>query len=202
MPVLVSDEASSPGRSGFRGRKRWLLVAGLFFMAAAAAGLSYYLIVSSEQRLQEALAEADRTDPGWHILELEAARRTIPDEQNSAIHVANAKAALPPQWPFWEIRTAAGAQGRSPEECSDLRESLANLDPPVMLDERQVAALRQERERARPSLVELYKIKDLPRGRFPISYTKDFIGTALPHAQDTRSMANLLVVDARLRAHD
>jgi hypothetical protein len=196
------EEASSPAHSGFRGRKRWLLGGFLLFMAAAAAGLSYYLIVSSEQRLQEALAEADRTDPGWHLLELQAARRNIGDEQNSAIHVANAKVAMPPQWPFWDVYRAAGPPWQSPEERSELRESLANLDPPVLLDERQVSALRQELKRARESLAELYKIKDLPHGRFPVTYTKDFIGTLLPHIQDTRTVANLLVVDARLRAHD
>jgi hypothetical protein len=46
------------------------------------------------------------------------------------------------------------------------------------------------------------KIRDKARGRYPITYTRDFIGTLLPFTQDTRTFANLLVNDALLRAHD
>jgi hypothetical protein len=141
----------------------------------------YYLGVSSEQKLQEALAEADQSDPGWRILELEAKRRKIPDEQNSGINVMNAKANLPPRWPFWD--QAAG---------DDLGERFQKLAAPVLLDEQQVSALRKELKRAARPLAEVYKIADKPRGRYPIAYTKDFIGTLLPNTQDTIKLANLL----------
>src|SRR5205807_4167155 len=64
------------------------------------------------------------------------------------------------------------------------------------------SALRKELKRAARPLAEVYKIADKPRGRYPIAYTKDFIGTLLPNTQDTRKLANLLAYDALLHAHD
>ena len=152
--------------------------------------------------MQAALAETDRLDPGWRILELEAKRTVIPDEQNSAINLINAKSLQPPQWPLWNSPQAAQKEGLSEEDARDFDSKLGSLKPPELLDQVQAKVLRKELERAKNSLEEVYKIAGKPRGRYPIAYTKDYIGTLLPHTQNTRLLANLLTYDAILRAQD
>jgi hypothetical protein len=44
------------------------------------------------------------------------------------------------------------------------------------------------------------EVADLPRGRYPITYTKDFISIFVTHTQDAREMVNLLTYDLLLRA--
>ncbi len=72
----------------------------------------------------------------------------------------------------------------------------------MQLDQRQADALREELQRAAEALLETRKVADLPRGRYPIVYARDFIGTLLPHVQDARMMGNLLAYDVLLRAQD
>jgi hypothetical protein len=46
------------------------------------------------------------------------------------------------------------------------------------------------------------KVIAMPRGRYPITYSLDFVSTLLNHTQNTRNIAALLQLDARLRAQD
>ncbi|HEV3116497.1 MAG TPA: hypothetical protein VGY58_05560 [Gemmataceae bacterium] len=175
-----------------RRRKRRFVLAILVMAAASVACIAYYYGIVAEERLQEAIAEAARDDPGWRILDLEAARRHIPDEENSAIPLTNAKANMTRQ------TFLAGSQ-----EAKAWGELLAaqELEPPVLLSERQLALLQQELKRNATSIGEIYKIHHRPRGRYPISYSKDFISTSLAHTQATRELATLLDYDAMVRAH-
>src|SRR4051794_39201068 len=45
----------------------------------------------------EALAEADRLDPGWRWGDLEAKRANVPDEQNAALLILQ----LSSRWPYF-----------------------------------------------------------------------------------------------------
>jgi hypothetical protein len=53
----------------------------------------------AEAELHEAIAEADRLDPGWRLEELEARRAQPADADNGALCVRRARALLPAQWP-------------------------------------------------------------------------------------------------------
>src|SRR6266851_4273884 len=80
-------------------RRRWrralAVMAGL---VAALAGVWWYLSWAEELDFQTALAETDQLDPGWRLEDILAARPVIPDERNSAKHVAKVGASVRGFW--------------------------------------------------------------------------------------------------------
>ncbi len=202
MPSSASDEAPFSASRQSWWRKR-LLLAGLLLLLVLCLGGPYlYLAMVAESDLRKAIAEADRTDPGWRLLELEAQRAVIPPAQNSAVHLMNAKALVSSQWPFWKYPFAPENRDQRREDLIIFDESFDKLEPEAQLGDRQVAALRKELRRAAAALEELYKIVDKPRGRFPITYPKDFISYFPSHTEDTRALADLLLYDVVLRCQD
>src|SRR5207237_515375 len=125
-------------------------------------------------------------------------RAVIPDSENSGLVLLTAKARMPANWPFWDHPQAAGKGNRSEEELRALQEGLWNLQPCAQLTPRQAQALRTELRRAEAALGMARKVADLPRGRYVINYTRDYVSTLLPHVQDARIMGNLFAYDALL----
>jgi hypothetical protein len=176
----------------------WLVV----ILLAGLASFIVYVVFLAEIQLQQAIVEADQLDPGWPLPELEARRRVVPDEQNSAWTLTQARAAMPLQWPSWDMSKSAENQGRTEEELQLLRESFGKLEPPELLSELQASELRRELKKVTAALVESRKLSDQDRGRFPIVYSSDYISTNLDHSQRVRQFANLLVYDVLLLAQD
>jgi hypothetical protein len=83
-----------------------------------------------------------------------------------------------------------------------LQEDFTDLEPCVRLDERQTQALGEELRRVEKVLRVVRKVADLPRGRYPITYSRDFISTLLPYTQEARMYGTLFEYDALLRAQD
>src|SRR5439155_24163470 len=81
--------------------KRRLIFAGLLvvLIAAGLIGWHFYISLISDKKLQDAIAEADRLDPGWRLEELETKRAVIPAAENSAEQVMAIKAMIPSSWP-------------------------------------------------------------------------------------------------------
>lgn len=154
-----------------------------------------YFLLTSDRDFQEAVAEADRLDPGWRIPELEQKRAIIPDSENSGLVLIAAKGLLPPNWPGPEQREGS-------EEELRVLDELPDVEPCVQLDERQTRVLREKLQRAEKALAAVRNVAELPRGRYPIHYTRDFVSTLLPHTQDARAFGTLLDYDALLRAQE
>jgi hypothetical protein len=67
-------------------RPRWrkrILIGSLIAVPLCLAAPFVYFLLSTDQALLEAIAEADRLDPCWRIPELEQKRAVIPDKENS-----------------------------------------------------------------------------------------------------------------------
>ena len=62
---------------------------------AIAFGTGLYLWRIVNRRLADAIAAADRDDPYWRLDDLMAHRDPVPDEENSAIVVAEVLAMVP-----------------------------------------------------------------------------------------------------------
>jgi hypothetical protein len=184
-----------------KGRKI-ILLGSLIIIPLCLAIPFVYFAFSSDRELQAALAEADRLDPGWRIPALEEKRKTIPDAENSGPVLIAAKTLMPPNWPSWDHPQAAEKGKLTEEELRTLQKSLSELKPCEQLDERQTAALREELQRAGNALTAVRRVADLPRGRFPITYTKDYILTVLPCTEDARTMGTLFAYDVLVRAQD
>ena len=172
-------------------RKR-LLLGSLLLVPLCVAAPYVYFVFSSNEQYQQVVAEADQLDPGWRISELEQQRAVIPDVGNSGLVLIAAKSHLPPNWPIWDHPQAPESQKHSQEELHALQDSLGDLQPCTQLNEQQTTVLREELQRAEKALMMTRKVADMPRGHYPITYTKDFVSTLLPYTQDVRSMGNLL----------
>jgi ABC-type transport system involved in multi-copper enzyme maturation permease subunit len=168
-------------------------------LAMPALALLAYLILAifwaltthgSRERLDEAIAEADRLDPGWRQEELETRRRKVPDAENSVYQVP----AIPPEGVLiWPRRWFPGKQWPS---CLDLEEKLHQSAANVQVSKPTIAALANELNAIGQSVLQARVLKDYPYGRTPMDYKPDGISTLLPWVQRIREIANVLWFDA------
>src|SRR2546428_779876 len=114
-----------PTKRRWRRRVFWVLVT-LLVLAAPPLGYFFYDRWQADRDLQEAIVALDRIDPGWRLEDIEAKRRQVPDEKNSAKIIVAAHAALPAKW-----------------GDLDFEDELAKVPPPVLLSAAQQEKLRQ-----------------------------------------------------------
>ncbi len=131
------------------------------------------------KKLQEALAELDRAEPGWRLEDMEAARAEIPEEENSARVVVAAADLLPSGWPAHEFI-----------------DRFAHLDPQEQLATEDFLRLRAELARVQPALNAARKLADLPHGRHHLHYARNPLATLFPHVDKCRKVVSLLLYEA------
>lgn len=183
MPDLVPTRplVKRPSRWG-----RWFRAIEFAVQLTAAVlyvlyAIRYYQITT---RLNEALAEMDRTDPGWRLQDIEAARAVVPDDENSALRVTGAGDMLPWSGP-----------NRWIEE--DFETQLESLPPDQRMSRDQFDHLHQRLEAVRPALEIARQISALSKGRFPIRYNwADPYATSLAGEQKAARVCQLLYLDA------
>jgi hypothetical protein len=167
-------------------RSRWTkhIVIGVVVLLLATAclvGVQLFNDHLVQTELQEALAEADRRDPGWRLEELEARRAAVPEEQNAGPRVLATAKHLPNEW-----------------RNDPLFEELYSLPPPVQLSEQQTTTLRGKLKEWSLAVIEARKVANFSQGRYPITWSGDFVSTLLPHLTPARDVANLLGYDVTL----
>src|SRR5437016_5753929 len=85
-------------------RGRWSMHWGVWFLLALVGCIAFLVGNYSYHRhqavlkLQETVAELDRTDPGWRLADVEAGRAVVPDAENSAPVVKEAFRLMPKDW--------------------------------------------------------------------------------------------------------
>jgi hypothetical protein len=170
-------------------RRRWWRVALLLVALAILVPLLLlgFTILRTRQAWAEAEAEANLDMARWRLMDLEAHRPDIPDKENSALHII-------------AVRRKAGAfaVGLAP----NYEKIFEKLPPNAQLNMQQSELIRSQLAKIAKPLEEARKLKDMPRGRFPITYTDDFIGTLIPDHQDSRTLVEWLQHDAMLLAQD
>jgi hypothetical protein len=164
-------------------------------LVAFVAGWFFVHFDPTSRRLAEALAEADRLDPGWRLEELEAKRRVVPDDQNSGLQVP-----LVPDERLG-LRAPRWYPGKR-WPSADTEELLKDLPPQLRLTPAQYRALKKDMDAIRPVIMQARRLMDYPFGRYPVEYRKDPLSTLLPYAQRNRQIANVLSYDALCRAAD
>jgi hypothetical protein len=132
----------------------------------------------TQEPLDAAVAELDRTDPGWRLQDLESARAAVPAECNSATVVADAMTALPKGW--------------TPPK---MLLSLADRTPEYQLDDLEVAALQSELDNTANALEEARKLAGLPVGRFPLEHQHNSFYPLLSQTRKTPTIEGLLQFD-------
>jgi hypothetical protein len=163
--------------------RNWTLLCSVLVLGLA--GVYSYLAYLSDQRLQEALAEAERLDSDWRLEDMEAKRPVVPDDENATLAIAAAKKLAPGAW----VNTIYEALEPRP-------------DTPQQLNTEQTKALREELQKLQPALVEARRLAQLPRARYDFSWKGDWIGKVVSVVQPVRTVTNLLQYDAMLRCQD
>jgi hypothetical protein len=178
-----------------------LLRVALALLLVVLAGVSWlaYEWHQAERELREAEAEADRLDPGWRLAELKAARATVPDNENSALQVRSAFRLLPAQW---ARSFAPGPLKPAPLNQPDVSTQIAEFLLSTRLSDGEREHLRADLANAALALEKARQIAEMPRGRYPIAWSADGIGTLIPHVSEAREIAGLLSLAAAVRSHD
>jgi hypothetical protein len=186
----LRDEA--PAAVPRRSRLRRILL-GVALVVAAVVGVCAYILYEQDRELREAIAEADRLDPDWRFEDMQARREEVPDDENGATLVLAARAKMPANW---LAPTTPGLP------TVDMR--LVDLPPPQRPGEADLKDLRDElkKDETSDAIDIARRLADRPRGRYDIVWTKDLVGTLVPHVQQVREVTQLLALDARLRALD
>jgi hypothetical protein len=152
--------------------------------------------------LTEAIAEADRLDPGWRFDELIATQPKIAGEENSAPVVAALYEDLAKAWKIPEVR---GSRPPKPPEPTTLEELW--LDIPDLLkryepkpSERCLHLLKEYEETFAPFLLRARALSNYKSGRTQIHYQFNIIDTDLPHLRRAADLRRLLAIDGYRRA--
>jgi hypothetical protein len=180
-------------------RRRIAFLALFALLPASIVGFYLYQRFTDEFRLREAIEEADRLDPDWRIVDLEAHRQQVPDAKNGIRQGLEARGLLPGGLFPWEAHEPPDGSGPM---------SLFFLDPPIQPRDDQIQRIRSELQRAGAALVEARKLADMPRGWQHLTWDPDYarrIGLIVPSpyiGQDFFQVANLLDYDVLLLAHD
>jgi hypothetical protein len=186
LALLTASEPAAPRRRGCL-----LLGVGLLVLLLGIVTLGYWWFAAQANReLREALAEADQSDPGWRLEELEARRAEVPSEKNSALRVQAANRLLPNPWPPWALGT---------DEDKALK-SLAELPQDQLMTPVQARAVALALKSADKSLAEARHLSDLSQGRYPAALTPDYILTNLAHLRMVDVVGSLLIRDAQFEA--
>jgi hypothetical protein len=170
----MSTTALPPKSSRLR-RWRWPLlgVAVLVAVPAVFVGRHFYRALDDGRFLRETLADLDRRDPHWRIEALEARRAVVPDGENSAPVIRAGRALI--GRPDHQLATA-------------LQTALEDLAPQVGLTDAQWRAVVDVLEAVEPAVGQARGLVRFPRGRHPITYSRDGVGTLLRHADDISTL--------------
>ncbi len=171
------SETSKP-RRGIDYRKLilgWLLLVALFV-----AIQMFWNRSKMARRLQETLAELDRSEPGWRLEEIEAARDQMPDEENSAHVLIEATQHLSQPWP----------PPGFPLEPFHI------VPPNELLNESDFDLLSRGLESVQSVLAIADKLADMPRGRYRLQYGNNPIVTPLIDQYQSLPIVNMLAFES------
>jgi hypothetical protein len=173
-----------------RPRRWWLrgLLLLLAFMILAPLLTIGSMMLSARNAWDAAEEEATRLDPRWKLMEIEADRMQIADAENSALFMNALR------------RKRGGFRGVGAVPNYD--KIFEKLPPNVQLNGQQLQVIRGELAKIAGPLQEARKLKDMPNGRIPVTYSDDWISTLLPEHQEARTFADWLQHDAFDLAED
>ena len=146
----------------------------------------------SDPELEKIIAELDQKEPGWRIEELEAKRKVLTPEENSALVISESYKLLgnfEQRKPLWEL-------GKLPDIAAIKSSPQQLLTPPS------INLIKTTLGTFQPSLVEARKVAKLPQGRFEITYAPNIANTILTPLDATGAISHLLTIDGLIQAQD
>jgi hypothetical protein len=185
MTKLEPSPTSRPRFARLRKPAKRLIVALLVVAALLLIVWGYFSLVA-EFELREAIAEADRLDPGWRLEELEAKRAVVPDDKNSALLVLAAAAHFPKK-SLWLFEAAKITDNDAPQN---------------QLSELQVSVFRKTLEAAGPGLATARDLVNFPQGRYPSRWMTFYDAEEMHRSNLVHEVEMVLELDVYLRAQE
>jgi hypothetical protein len=133
----------------------------------------------AQQELDAAVAETTRSNPGWRVDELEAARQQIPDDKNGALVVLEVTGMLPK--PF--------------------RPGPPAPQPQRLIDAKRYTELRAAVDSLEPALAKAMPLADYASGRFPNDDVTDPLASSR-HCTDAADVSLLLRMKSMILAQE
>jgi tetratricopeptide (TPR) repeat protein len=169
-------------------RRRWwravFAFVALVFIVLAGAWL--YFDYAAKKAWDEAEAELDRSDPRWRLLEIGTDWPPIADDENGALVIV----AIAPKLERAGLFDAAGK----------FQPAFEKLPATARLNDQQMDLIKTELAKL-PEFADVKrKLIKTPRGRFPIKFADDWLGTLINERQLTRQFAEALKCEAFMLA--
>jgi hypothetical protein len=183
------ESTTSPRRTRRFWWLKWIILCLVIALCPLLA-IHYLDNAAADRALVEAVAEADRLDPGWRLEDIEAARRKIPDEKNGALVVLSAHGKMPAKWIPLVDKRLPFIEERLP------------FPPPVRLDDEFTQELRKDLEPVAGAIAEAQRLVDFPEGRFAITYPTYLLHFLPKHQQQVRTIGFVLLLDGWLRLQE
>ncbi len=180
------------------------VLALLLLVSALVLGYRAYHFHVADQRVHEAEAKLDQTDPRWRWDDILADRAVVPDEENSARPILAAAQLLPKNWPG-QSAVPGKQEARVFDPAGlprDPSQRLSDTPPNQRLDRKLAEELRAELKTLAPALAAAEPVKRMPRGRYPVTWSRDLLGTLVPHAQQVRTVTLLFTFEAAHQADE
>lgn len=175
-------------------RRRIAQTLAMLVPVAAVVGSYVYVAHESERRLQAVVGELDATEPGWRLAELEAARKVLPIDQNSAEQVRTTRRLLPRVWP--------GPPPVAANPQTGIFDRLPQLPPEQRLSDSDRTEIRELLDAVQPARSEALKLADMPEGRYPIAWSPVVFWTPLNDQSESRTVSQLLRLESAACAED
>jgi hypothetical protein len=181
-----AKSAVAPAPNSVRRYRRLLLWGACLAALAALAVVGFHLYnrFTANRKLEQAVADADRDDPGWRVEEIEARRSKVAPAENAATPLLQAARLIPRAW------------------SKDLPFSVEDLPPTTALNADETEQLRKL---IRP-LARLVPIARqallLKAGYVAIQWKPDFVSTPLPALEELRNLNTFLRFHADLCARE
>ncbi|HZZ82704.1 MAG TPA: hypothetical protein VFE62_29670 [Gemmataceae bacterium] len=169
-------------------KRRWLrvLLALLALAILMPLGVIGYWIIGMPGAWTQAEEEAAQEDPRWRLQDMQADRPVIADADNSALKMM--------------AMVRGGRVWVSGVPNYDLM--FEKLPANSQLNSQQVQVIQTEFAKMPKQLEQARELRKYPEGRFPVTFTDDWISTVIQHHQDARTVADWLKHDAMLRAQE
>jgi hypothetical protein len=168
---------------------------------------------TAHRRLERAVAEADRLDPGWRLADLMAARRPVPAATNSAGRVLEVAKGIPDRWPdVYEPPPGppareSGESGESAGEPTsaaaeplltgtDVENAVRMTPPNVALSPEIRRAVDRALRPVEGAVTAARSLAGAGGGRYEFSFGEVAIAPDRPHIEAARKVSGMLYLDA------
>ena len=194
-------QVTAPVRSiGQRLRAHWrgivVISALVLILGSIALAMLKNQTWQADRRYAQAVAEADRLDPGWRLDDILAQCEKIPDKENSAVRVREIAARLPAAWAgIKEYDRSFSLEGEAPE---------------VRLSAERIEQLRSALEVAEDVVSEARELARFPRGSVDgvrpkverleqVGNLNAYVDVNFPYDEHLHRVLFLLWLDAKLQ---